>query len=301
MKKMSASNLVESLTKEGMHFSSSAMSSEGSYTPADADWNYKDIPHLNELHNLVDGIATAIGDDIITTIFMQRLGPLRFPLTVVNYSVGDDSQTYYTTFGPFCLVIETQWAAINTNQTRVVTTYNLGSSRLLKLSHRFVHRLLRKNYETLMSADIPMRERRGDLRSSGYSFRDDLGGYSFLRTLRIYDNNLIPPVSGVNFSVQLHLSELAEGRTIYGDSASSGLIIERNGSSVSIFNRTCTHEGALLDPALLDGECLRCPWHGRHVKPRVSFELDNAELSIVKDGMSVELLDGELSVLVVSL
>jgi nitrite reductase/ring-hydroxylating ferredoxin subunit len=301
MKKMSASNLVEALKKEGMHFSSSAMSSEGSYAPADADWNYKDIPHLNELHNLVESIATAIGDDIITTIFMQRLGPLRFPLTVVNYSVGDDSQTYYTTFGPFCLVIETQWTAINNNQTRVVTTYNLGSSRLLKILHRFVHRLLRKNYETLMSADIPMRERRGALRGSGYSFRDDLGGYSFVRTLRIYDDNLIPPVSGVNFSVQLNVSELAEGRTLYGDSASSGLIIERNGLRVSIYNRTCTHEGALLDPALLEGECLRCPWHGRQVKPRVSFELDKPELSIVKEGMSVELLDGELSVLVVSL
>jgi hypothetical protein len=191
MKKMSASNLVESLEKEGMRFSSSTMVNLGVYAPADADWNYKDIPHLNELHNLVESVATAIGDDIITTIFMQRIGPLRIPLTVVNYSIGSHSQTYYTTLGPFCLVINTQWEAVDDTQTRVSTTYNLGSGSLLKPFHRFVHRLLRKNYETLMSADIPMRERRGDLRNLGFSFRNDSGGYSFAQTLQIYENNLI--------------------------------------------------------------------------------------------------------------
>jgi hypothetical protein len=284
MKKMSAFTLVEALKKVGMHFSSSAMSSEGSYAPADADWNYKDIPHLNELHNLVESIATAIGDDIITTIFMQRLGPLRFPLTVVNYSAGDDSQTYYTTFGPFCLVIETQWTAINNNQTRVVTTYNLGSSRLLKLLHRFVHRLLRKNYETLMSADIPMRERRGDLRRKGYSFRSDKDGYSFIQTLQITENNLVPPPSPNEASFICEIDQIPQGRSFIGDAVGKGFILNREIDALKIYDRTCQHEGALLDSAALSGNCLRCPWHGRLVKPLGIIENLNKE-SVVASPM----------------
>ena len=279
MKKMSASNLVESLKKEGMHFSSSAMSSEGSYAPADADWNYKDIPHLNELHNLVESIATAIGDDIITTIFMQRLGPLRFPLTVVNYSIGDDSQTYYTTLGPFCLVIETQWTAINKNQTRVVTTYNLGSSRFFKLLHRFVHRLLRKNYETLMSADIPMRERRGQLRARGYSFRHDQIGYSFQRTLRVSEKNLIEPVDLEPLEFRIRLGDIALGRSYFGATVGQGVIIERDATSVNLFGRTCDHEGALLDNAVFEDGCLKCPWHGKRIAPLNRVPVDNSRPS----------------------
>ena len=84
MKKTSSQNLINSLISEGMTFTSSSAESEGEFAPSDADWNYKDIPHLNELHNLVEGIPTAIGDDIITTVFMQKIGFLRIPLTVVK-------------------------------------------------------------------------------------------------------------------------------------------------------------------------------------------------------------------------
>ena len=48
----------------------------------------------------------------------------------------------------------------------------------------------------------------------------------------------------------------------------TGLKIIRQGNQVLIFERMCPHEGASLDQAALCiGKELRCPWHGRAIRP----------------------------------
>jgi hypothetical protein len=294
MRKMSAESLVAALAAEGMVFTSSTMIHKGLYSPSDADWNYKDIPHLNELHNQVEGVAAAIGEDIIATIFLQRLGPLRIPLTVVNYAVDRTSQSYYTTIGPFCLVIKTQWHPLDAEQTQVATTYNLGTVRSLKFLHGFAHRLLRKNYQTLMSADVPMRERRGELRRAGFSFKADAAGYSFIETLRIQENNLIIPAD-IEWVSQLDdARNIPEGRTIMGSNPTSGAIIERQGSQFHFYERTCPHEGALLDESTIQDNCLRCPWHGRLLKPIISLDINDSPCSQTSGRFSVSIADDSI-------
>lgn len=293
MRKMTAEALIASLQKEGLSFSSSTMVHEGEYHPSDADWNYKDIPHLNELHNQVEGIATAVGDDIITTVFMQRLGPLRIPLTVVNYAVDRNSQMYYTTVGPFCLVIKTEWVSINSSHTRVETCYNLGSLKVFRFLHRIIHKLLSKNYQILMSEDVPMRERRGLLRANGFSFTRDLIGYSFIDTLNTSKKNLIYPSSSQPFSLSVSVSQLPVGRSLIGSNTDNGLRIERTQDSLLIFDRLCAHEGASLDESDLERGCLRCPWHGRTIHPLAVFELsENQQRSGL---IKIDFHNGELS------
>lgn len=281
-----------------MTFTSSSAESEGEFAPSDADWNYKDIPHLNELHNLVEGIPTAIGDDIITTVFMQKIGFLRIPLTVVNYAINNSAQVYYTTLGPYCLVIETQWTATSPTTTNVLTAYNLGSPRFLKFTHVVAHKLLANNYKTLMSADMPMRRRRGFLRQLGYSFRGDLHGYSFLETLRIAENNLISPLGLDQFVWTSGIHEIPSGRTEIGQPTTVGLIIERDGSVLKLYDRTCGHEGALLDQALLQDDCLRCPWHGRLNRPLGYLSLEEAVSQFVGGGVTATSSEGVVTILI---
>ena len=294
MRKISAESLVSSLSEGGMTFTSSTMVHEGNYSPSDADWNYKDIPHLNELHNQVEGIAAVIGEDIITTVFMQRLGPLRIPLTVVNYAVDQTSQTYYTTIGPFCLVIKTQWLPLDLNRTKVETTYNLGTTKSFKFLHGLAHRLLRNNYKTLMSADVPMRERRGELRQAGFSFKADERGYSFIETLKIQENNLILPTPVEWISKLDDISNIPEGRTIIGSNTTSGAVIERQGSQFHFYERTCPHEGALLDNSKIQDNCLRCPWHGRLHKPITSLDITDSPCSDTSGRFSILIADDSI-------
>ena len=283
MRRLPAQSIVSALTSTGMKSSSSQMIHEGRYAPTDADWNYKDIPHLNELHNQVDGFPTAIGDEIITTIFLQKFGPFRLPLTVVNYAI-KSGQVYYTSFGPFTLVIDTTWEAIESERTRVTTTYNLCSSKFLRFTHPVVHQILRRNYEVLMAEDIPMREHRGNLRAHGFSFKNDPTGYSFLETLRIAEDNVVPssdPHQVAEFEV--NLEDLKEGRNIVQNSLVSGVVIVKETENLSVFERICRHEGAPLDKARIENGCLRCPWHGREVSPLVRVDLDAQTVSVVSN------------------
>ena len=282
MRDASYKNLIESLKKEGLFFTESSMIHPGEYSYADADWNYKDIPHLNELHGLVNGVTTAIQDDLISTIFLQRVGPLRLPLSVTNYTADLNSQIYHTTCGPFCLIIQTAWEGTGTSQTRVTTTYSLGSSRFSIPFHKIGHLLLRNNYRNLMKVDVPMRKRRGALRSRGYSFSNDKNGYSFKTSLNLAVKNLVYPPSLMPSDWQLQLQDIPQGRTLLGSAEDQGLIVEREEESLSIFNRTCIHEGALLDKAMFQNGCLKCPWHGKRIKPDSVVDLSTIDNSILK-------------------
>jgi Rieske Fe-S protein len=273
MRKMTASNILSSLERERIHFTSSRVQNEGHYAEADADWNYKDIPHLNQLHGQVEGILTACGDDIVTTVFLQKVGPVRVPLAVVNYSSGTNGQVYYTTIGPFCLVIDTRWVQVTPSTTSVTTEYNVGSMRALKFFHPLVHYLLKRNYDVLMSEDIPMRDRRGQLRALGYSFKNDELGYSFIDTLRTSDTNLIHPKPHISQEIEVDLRDLVDGKNIIKSLDILGLILVKSGDEISIFDRTCQHEGAALDTAQIKADCLACPWHGRLVKPLLEINL----------------------------
>jgi hypothetical protein len=276
MKKRTAAEIIKQLRGEGMRFLDFAFVSGGRFLPQDADWNYKDVPHLHHLHQLVEAVIGAVGDEIIATINLQTVLGLRLPMVVVNYQSGQNRQTYFTSALCFVLIIETTYAETSPGETSVTTRYHIGGPRFLPLVFPLLRWLIRRNYDDLMSEDIPMRARRGQLRDWGYRFKGDGADYSFERTMQVMDDNLVLPATPAapesgEWSVA---RDLREGAPVYwGRSDHRGVRIERRGGQLLVFPRACRHEGSLLDSQPCDEQKrLTCRWHGRKIAPLAELE-----------------------------
>ncbi len=280
----SAANLARGLERHGLVFRSFVVSSEGEWAAEDADWNYKDVPHLNEVHSLASTVPAAIDDEVIATVNIQRIAGLPMPIALANYVAPDGSQVYYTTLFVFVLIVETRiidttpvGADAAPGRARVETSYRIGGPRVLMWFFPVLRRLLTANYRVLMSEDLPMREQRGRLRRAGYRFKSDGRPRTFAETVDLTVTNVIPPDVDLEHRSLVDLAPLAEpGATVVVGHGSAGVRLVRGvGSEILVFDRVCSHEGACLDSARLAGTSLVCPWHARRVKPLGSFAIDD--------------------------
>lgn len=273
----SKDELIGKLTAAGFVFSQFRLVNEGDYETYDADWNYKDIPHLNILHKLVNGFPTSIEEHVITSVNLQKVMGVVLPMVVVNYHSGKNRQTYYTSFLSLLLIVETTWESIGEIRTRVVTTYAIGSKWYMKLLHPIVRRLITRNYENLMSEDIPMRSRRGQLRKWGYGFRTDGPPHTFISTLHILDENMVTkvdlqPPPPIRLGLE-ELAKVAQEDILTTRSDHWGLRLSARDGQLLVFPRLCPHEGACLDRQEISTNSVRCPWHGRVLRPLASLPL----------------------------
>ena len=269
--RLSAENLVAQLEDFGLTFSKSTQLHEGHYLPQDAEWNYKDIPHLNFTHELVEGVHALIEPQTIGNVFIQRVGPLKLPLAVLNYSSGASSQVYFTSTFGFLLIVSTSWSLVENDVTRVETSYYLGSSKSLRFIHPIVHSLLKRNYQVLMKVDVPMRLQRGNLRSLGFCFKPDQDGYKFDQTLKIYDNNLVRDSSLTSArpnEIEMELPSPGQS-SLPQDLFSLNVQIRNINGEFELYPHTCPHEGADLSECGFSKNAkseIQCPWHGRRFK-----------------------------------
>jgi len=306
----SKNELIAKLTTAGFVFSQFSLINEGDYAPCDADWNYKDIPHLNILHKLVNSYPASIEDGVITSVNLQKVMGFIIPMVVANYQSGKNRQTYYTSFLNFLLIVETTWEPIGDIRTRVTTTYAIGSRWYLKLFHPVIQKLITRNYADLMSEDIPMRTRRGQLRKWGYEFRTDGPPHSFIATLHILDENMVfkselRPPDPIHLTTQ-QLASTQQEDLLTTQSDHWGLRLRTDGGNLHVFRRLCPHEGACLDRQTIDNNTVKCPWHGRILRPLISIptpwepgtapiELRYHRLTLKEDGMEVEFKDTPLA------
>ena len=272
--------MVERLSRLGLVFRSFTLVDEGTYHPDDADWNYKDVPHLAEVHGQIDAVVADVADDSISNIALQKLLGVPLPLTLHIYASSNTSQTYFTSWLAWVLVIETRWLALNAKTTRVETTYSVGSHRRLRWMFPLVRWALSRNYRNLMADDLPMRKRRGELRARGYGFLKPGERHSYLETIDVMRANVVPPADRRPAEAQVDLLALSsEGRSVFiGDDDHLGLRLTRKGNRVLVHRRMCPHEGASLDasPCSPDGS-LRCPWHGRRFAPELELPASGGE------------------------
>lgn len=299
MRKLSKAELIRRLKQEGLRFSEMSLISEGDYTPDDADWNYKDVPHLHHVHELAEAYPALIDDDVICSVNMQKILFLWFPITLVNYEFSAYRQVYFTTLFFFVLVIETVSESVGPLRTRVTTNYSIGYPKWLGVAAPILKWLIRRNYNVLMAADIPMRERRGELRKLGYRFEKKGETYSFEDTLNVSKSNLLPP-KDVSFLIRSNYFQELSSRneTFIGDSGLLGVRLLRRHDEVIIFPRACPHEGALLDTMPCDAENVRCYWHGRLIRPigRFSwgkdscFSTEDYRVEVLGEQITVEFL-----------
>jgi hypothetical protein len=293
-----AQDLVRSLSRRGFSFREFTLSSEGAWSPEDADWNYKDIPHLNVVHTQADAEPAAVEDELIATLNLQRIAKIPMPLALVNYVAKDGSQVYYTSLLCYVLIIETRIVDLSSSadgsapRTRVDTTYHIGGPRWAMVIHPLIRRVMTSNYRVLMSEDLPMREQRGRLRIAGFRFVSDNRPRTFAETSDLTVTNVIAPPTTNHEPFDVNLETLvSEGSCVLAGPGPGGLrfVLGRE-SEILVFDRVCGHEGACLDDAIQTNERLVCPWHAKRVKPLARFDLLNQQPQRLTAGPHYSLL-----------
>ena len=265
------------LQAAGLVFHEFEIHLEGNYKAADADWNYKDVPHLKFMHPGIQPVVGMIEDNKLITINLQKLFGLWLPMAVVNYHPSGQPQTYFTTWFFFVMIATTSYNQLEPLRCRVTTHYSIGGPRLLSWMFPLIQRVLRRNNKWLMEGDIPMRARRGELRAKGYGFAQrDKEAYTFSETLDVSRSNVtLPPDAApakpASIDLASHLA--ADGMYLFGDSGHLGLRLQREGKRLMVFPRMCPHEGACLDDRPCEGGRVRCEWHGRYFGPLAEFDL----------------------------
>jgi hypothetical protein len=272
MLKVTAADLMRKLEREGLGFRSFALVHEGDYTVDDADWNYKDVPHLHYIHQLVEAHPAAMDDKFIATLNIQKVLGMRLPLTIFNYESGVNEQTYFTSFAFFVLVIRTCYESLGELRCRVTTTYSFGAPPWMLFLFPLIKWILKRNYADLMSGDIPMRTRRGQLRAWGARFIKPGPSYSFQDTTNIAKKNVIFPSEVAREKGQPVVPTLTEElievpggdmERFLGRSDEFGIRVIASEGYIVGFPRA----GACLDgPRLANGQ-VQCPWHGKRILP----------------------------------
>jgi nitrite reductase/ring-hydroxylating ferredoxin subunit len=265
------------LQAAGLVFDEFSISVEGPYTTSDADWNYKDVPHLSYMHPGVKPVLGIVDDRTMITINLQKLFGLWLPMAVVNYQPNGRPQTYFTTWLFFVLIVTTGYEQLEPLRCRVTSHYAVGGPRLLSWLLPIIRFVLKRNNAWLMEGDIPMRTRRGELRARGYTFsRRTDGPYTFAETMDVGRSNVSPP-PGSNPSTGATIDLVSQlnhdGQYLFGDNGHFGLRLLRQGDRLMVFPRMCTHEGACLDDRPCNNGRIKCEWHGRVFAPLAEFNL----------------------------
>ena len=287
--------MISGLQELGFVFTSTQQITEGEYLSSDVEWNYNDLPHLCEVHDLAERVEGVIAEDYAASILVQKVGPFELPMSLFNYAISRSENFYFTSFGPYVLLVQTKWTTKD-QTTKVVTTYFLGSKKILKISHKLVHSLLAKNYRNLMKDDIPMRSRRGSLRFRGYTFTGDSSGNGFLELFNLAKCGVVAPTDLNSFTWECLISAVEQGTTLAGSNDNSGVRLQREDDLLTVFPRICMHAGASLDLAKIDGSCIKCPWHGRLIKPIFTVNLADDTKIYESKGLRVEVKNSMLFV-----
>jgi hypothetical protein len=276
-------SFITALTPFGYEFRTLTMSSEGEYQIADAEWNICDVPHLNHVHDWANNVQGVTDDDVESVLVVQKILGLRLPLVHSHYASGSDRHTLFFTLLTYVVVCEITFEQVTPTRTRVTTEYAVGSSRFWLLFFPLIRWLLKRNFAELMSEDIPMRERRGELRSWGYGFRGDGSPRNIRTSLDVSQDNVVLPETAdrpEGDAAHVARAALRGGEWAYvGRSDHLGLKLRQVGSEILVFPRMCPHEGSSLDEVEVEGCALRCRWHGRAVRPvgRIDAEVDATE------------------------
>lgn len=275
--------LKNKISKLNYKFLDFTLTNEGDYDPKDVDYNYKDIPHLNIVHSNVRSVATLISHDFYCAVNSQKLFGITFPMTLVNYSSTDNSQTYFTTFAFFIFIIHTEWKKIGKN-TIVETKYSIGCTPLLFFLTPLIKFSLKKNYKILMSEDIPMRNQRNKLRKAGYDFLStQKNKCSYLETTNVSNDNLVMKSNPEKISIDLKRTFEGKNQELIGDIGLMGFKILKKNEKYSLFSRVCPHEGADLSETDFFQKDIKCPWHGRRIFPLIEFALEDNFEKEIKD------------------
>ncbi len=283
MSKKSFQNLKLLFKKKGYKFREFDVSFIGEYMPEDADWNYKDVQHLNIAHKTVHGIQAIMTDDVMCNINLQKIPfiGLEIPMPLIQYDASKHNAIYISALGPYIIIVNSIFEEFNKNQTKIITKFSIGSKGIFRILNPLIEHLLKKNNELLMKDDLPMRNRRGELRKNDHLFYKKTDNYSFEFSENIERSNVYLDNNKKIF-IDIEKKKLFESKDgdIIGEK--SGILsffvsIDNKGKKI-IWPSTCSHEGASLSKNCLKEKYLLCPWHNRKINSLIIIDNGNIQI-----------------------
>ena len=260
--------LVQKMEACGYRFLQFDIACEDPCLPVDVEWNYKDLVHVGHVHSHMSRQFFYTGQNIYTTIDLQKFLGFTLPQSGVFYVTDDNRIVVHTTLFFYVIFVEIRSELVGDLTTRTTTNYAVGTrSRLLGLLNPLLRFGMRRNWARFTKDDRPLRWRRGALRKLGFSFADT-SPIDHRATLDITGKGVTPPSGSPDdrtyeFVVSDHM-----GKTEFvGEADHVGLQIHFDQDEIRLFPRLCPHRGASLDCADASGLAIVCPWHGRHFRP----------------------------------
>ena len=283
MSKNSFLNLKKIFKKKGFKFRDFEVSSIGDYLPDDADWNYKDVHHLNIVHKTVHGVQAVMTDDVMCNINLQKIPILGFeiPMPLIQYDHSKHNAIYLSVLGPYIVLINSIFEKFNETQTNVITKFSIGSKGIFRVLNPIIEHLLKKNNKMLMNDDLPMRNRRGELRKINHLFYKNTERYSFEFSENIERANVFLNEEEKNIiNIEKKIILEAKDGDIVGNinGVLSFFVTVDNEGVKSVWPTTCSHEGAKLSNKCLKTNFLLCPWHNRKVNSLLSIKDGNIKI-----------------------
>lgn len=280
MSKKSFQNLQQLFKKKGFKFRDFEVSDIGDYAPDDADWNYKDVHHLNIVHKTVHGVQAVMTDDVMCNINLQKIPilGLEIPMPLIQYDHSKHNAIYLSVFGPYIVLVNSIFKDFNENQTKVVTKFSVGSKGIFRILNPLIEHVIKKNNKILMNDDLPMRNRRGELRKINHLFHKTTEKYSFefsenIERANVFLNNEENNILKIEKKI---IDDASDGDIIgKANGVLSFFVTEGADGFKRVWPSTCSHEGARLNRKCLKTNYLLCPWHNRKINP----------LMIIKNGL----------------
>ena len=259
--KKKINNLVTEFKNKGFIFTNFKIEFKGNYHPDDADWNDKDVLHVNHVHANVSQIPPYIDDQICTSIqfVIIPIIKIQIPIIVLNYEVEKYKNIFVSTMGPIVLIME-KIISGSIKQSKIEQNYYVGTKFFLKFMHYPIKKYLIKYNKFTMGEDVPMREQRSNLRKKGHLFSKKGNTFSYLDSLFLDDNNVSLENNGQYFSIDL--SNITDDIIIRKeDSSIINFHILKKQNKLVFWKSICPHQGAYLDINNHD-KIQKCPWHG---------------------------------------
>ncbi|MEX2450115.1 MAG: Rieske 2Fe-2S domain-containing protein [Rhodospirillales bacterium] len=270
-------DLVKKMEMNGYKFLHFENSCEDPCLPIDVEWNYKDLVHVGYVHSHMHRQFFYIGENIYTSIDLQKIFGLTLPQSCVFYVTEDNKIVIQTTLFYLIVFVEIGSKQIGEMQTLTRSRYAVGArSSLFHFLAPIIRYGINRNWKKFVADDKSLRVRRGTLRKKGFSFVD-VSPIDHRETLNVAGKGIYPPSAVIHEEVyEFDVSENLSLTRQVGESDHLGVQIRFEPETIRIFPRLCPHRGASLDIAGEIGPMLECPWHGRKFHPVATIKNDGS-------------------------
>lgn len=271
----------------GAHLTKGSYSCPGRSELRDLVWNHMDQSHRPYIHRTYDA-ATRFYIDRHASFSLTRFG--RWPIVIPVFDCHFKENGFYQVIVLFGLIAVVTVIECNPegDHSKMDVSWAIASHRWLRFLHPFLHRRFVRLNDVQIREDIPIRDRRIELRAAGYRFKTD--NPDFINSNVIDNNAEFPPVDA---PCVIAFGDLPDRDVVRIPVAGRAFLFRRDGDAVDVWPGVCPHEGAELATSHLSGNALSCPWHGLEFGPR---RLSGSDSAITLCGARLELGDGKIMV-----